>query len=145
MALLKGICHPILLTGNLKNSNFLELKLPYNDISSNVWQISLNQIAQSFNVPSNTLCGIGCNFVTDVKFNTENQVVTYCPILWQCLFKGQKNEKSVKSFEQNWFYVTTTQQEIKLQFYSYFQGSVTNDLLNLDCDLYVSVLLQRVK
>ena len=116
MALLKGNCHSILITGNLTKSNCLSLRLPFEDISSNLWQISINEIAQSYIKATNVLCGISCNFVTDIKYNSTRQIVNHHPILWQCVFKGAAGQKSVTRFDKTWFYITSAQEEINLNF-----------------------------
>lgn len=147
MALLKGPCHSILLGGNLEKSNVISIKLPfYQELCSNLWQISLNEISINFIKPSNVLTGISTNFVTDTKYNNDGQVICYCPCLWQCVFKsGSINDNKNFKFEQSWFYVSNAQEEIQLQFHKLKGGKVLNDLLALECDVYVTVLLQRVK
>lgn len=146
MALFKGICHPIIVIGNLEKTNKISLKLPFQDISNNLWQISITQIAQNFNKVCKKLCGISCNFVTDIKYNSQKQVVSHCPILWQCLFNGNRGDKKIISFEKSWFYLTTNQEEIILQFHPYVDGQIKDDeLINLDCDVFVTLLIQRVK
>lgn len=145
MALLKGDCHAVIITGNLLKTNTLSLKLPFEDISTNLWQISISQIAQSYNKSGKQLCGISCNFVKDIKYNSNNQIISCFPILWQIILSGNVADKKVYNFEKSWFYITSTQQELILQFHPYVNGKITDNVVNLDCDVFVTLYIQRVK
>lgn len=145
MALLKGVCHSVLLSGNLKKTNELKLRLPFEDILSNLWQISLNEIAISYKGTANILCGISCNFVNDITYNKVNQITNYSPILWQILFKGKNLEKQINRLEKSWFYLTSAKDELVLTFHLFSEGVVSDKPLNLDCDVFATLLLQRVK
>lgn len=145
MALLSGICHPIIVTGLLTNSNTLSLKLPFSDINSNLWQIALNELSISYLNDVQDLKGITCNFVTDICFNENRQIINNEPILWQILLKGKKNDKTVLRFHKSWFYVTNVQEEIKLTFLSLQDGKILKTPIVAPCEVYASLLLQRVK
>lgn len=145
MALLKGPCHSILISGNLSLSNQLTLKIPYPEIASNVWQIAINDICFKFNKVSNQIAGISCNFVSDIKYDDQKQVISYHPILCQTLLNGKVNEKKYFAFDKTWFYVSNYHENFIVNFHSYSEGKVSNELLKVDCDVYITFLLQRVK
>lgn len=146
MAILLGTCHSILISGILSNTNSLSKLLPFDDIKSNLWQISINEL--SFKVLDNELnhlCGISCNFVTDLAFNNEKQVIKSQPILWQVLLKGSINNQVKLVFDKSWFYVTNPQEELVITLFHFENGQISTKILNIKCELYVTVLLQRVK
>lgn len=146
MALLQGPCHNIFLSGNLKNNNCISITVPFDDICTNLWQLCLNQISyECLSDNINALLAISCNLITDLNFNVSHQVVKQQPILWQLICKGSKKEIKSMQFNQNWFYITNSQKEIKLTFYLLHDGQKSNNVLNLNCDVYVTMLLQRVK
>lgn len=145
MALLKGTCHNVLLSGNLKTSNVLSVHIPFDDINSNLWQISIHESSQHYKVKSNVLSGISCNLVSDITYNSQKQIINHNPILWQMPFVGEINQKKVQRFNQNWFYVTNTNSILKLKFWTFIDGDVVDQSTVIDCDVYVTLLMQRVK
>lgn len=145
MALLRGQCHCILVCGNLKNSNTISIQVPHEDIKTNLWQFSFNDLSVSFNEKGNFICGLSSNYVTDIKYNDSKQIVSYCPILCQTLFNGRQNELKLIRFEKSWFYISNPDVELKIVFQKLINGKVSNVMLNIDCDIYVTILLQRVQ
>lgn len=145
MALVHGVCHSVFISTNLKQSNTVTINLPYEDIKSNLWQISLNQISQNFKKASNILTGISCSFVTDITYNKDHQIVNNNPILWQTTFKGNVNEIKLMQYNQNWFYVTNADSVLTLKFWRFVDGVKKDVNLDIDCDIYMTLLIQRVR
>lgn len=145
MALLMGQCHSVLLSGKLLNENSLRLKLPFDDIKSNLWQITLNEISVHILAELNVLIGISSNFVSDICYNRNNQIVNSNPILWQCPIKGNRFFKTTFRLDKSWFYINNVHDELELKFNVLENGEVSKKFVALNCELYVTVLLQRVK
>lgn len=144
MATSLGKCYSIMISGNLLKHGKISIRLPHEDIRSNIWQISLNTLSQEFLDNFNMLTGITCNFVTDIMYNSSNQIISNQPILWQALFKGNVQEKSLTSYEKSWFYVTNAQEILEISFLSLVDGKVS-DALKINCNVYATILLQRIK
>lgn len=145
MALLLGNCHSILVTGNLLKTNTISIKLPFDDFKSNLWQIRINDLCVDYKSKCNVLVGLSLNFITDVKYNEQNEVVSCFPIIAQTVLKGEISEKKVYKFESAWFYVTNPNHELKLTFNPYNELKVDQSLLALNCNVFATILLQRVK
>lgn len=145
MALLKGTCHSVLVGGNLLNSNTIAVRLPHEDLKSNLWQFSFNEISMTFNKSANFMCGLSTNYVTDLKFNESNQIVSCCPILCQVSLMGTANQRKLTRFERTWFYVSCPDSELKITFHPLLNAKATNQKITVDCEIYITVLLQRVQ
>lgn len=145
MALLLGQCHSVLLMGNLLLSNKLVIRLPFQDIRSNLWQIAINEISIHTIKELNILSGISCNFVTDICYHSTNEIINFHPILWQVLIKGNKSEKKTFRLDKSWFYVNNSYDELELSFFVLEDGQINKAFVPIDCEIYVTILLQRVK
>lgn len=145
MALLLGTCHSIIVSGNLLLNNSVSIKLPFDDFKNNLWQLRINDIAISLKSPCNILTGISTNFISDLKFNERNEIISWHPIICQTLLRTTSSENKILKFETAWFYVTSPQSEIEITFNPYIDGKIVSSLMKIDCDVFVNILLQRVK
>lgn len=143
MALNTGINHVVLVKGNLKtNKGILSIVLANEEIRSNLWQISFHECSFAVKEPINNILGFSTNFVKDVTFDeTIKEKKNYFPILKQTALKANATDKKVIRFEEAWFYINNSNE--------YFTVDVidleTQKNINLDCEVFLTIIFQRVK
>ena len=130
----------VIISGNLNDSITYKL-CPSTEFSEGVWNLSLFSVAYVCNVNDvNLICSIACNLVKAQKYNLNNEVESYEQPLAVFSIESAKSLK-VYTFEKTWFYINALSNELKI--------TITNERnhenLQINCDLYVQLLFQRVK
>ena len=83
---------------------------------------------------------VKCNLVKDSRqFQLSTQ--SFLPSIASVLFKVSPADKKITYFEKTWFYVNTPDDEIKIS----FVNPSTERPLNINCDVFVTVLLKQLK
>jgi len=133
----------IFLMGNLREKNgVLDIKLPYDEMRYNLWQFAIIDYSFECKVnQTNVLGKISTNFVTDTCFTENSEIVSYQPVICQILLKGNALSKQCIHLTPNWFYINSFNQKLQL----FFKNIHTNELLSTDCNVYVSIIIQRIK
>lgn len=139
-----GPIKSILLNGNLKTGNGeLKIKIPFEEIRRGLWQLCILNVGYEALEKVNLITSISSNFVTDVRYNQNDIIETFSPSLALVLLKNtSSNEfKSVQQLEKNWLFVNNLSEYLTLN----FNNVRNNQKISIDCNLYVTVLLQRKK
>jgi hypothetical protein len=127
------------LNGNL-NSGTLSSQICENstNISNGLWNISFPTFCFDSKDQNGLFCSVSCNLVKDKRFNPQTkQLETYNPVLASLFLKGRK----IVYIEKTWFTVNNQCSDIIL----YFTNMQTNRTLTIDCEMFVTILFQRVK
>lgn len=139
-----GPIKSLLLNGNLKNLNGeLKLKIPFEELRIGLWQICILDVGFEALEKINLIVSISTNFVTDIKYNQSDFIETYSPTLSLILLKNTSatSTKSVVHLEKNWFFVNNLSEHLNLN----FKNVSDNNPVNSNCNVYVTVLMQRKK
>ena len=130
------------LKANIPNSSILKTQFVQSETKSGLWQICIKDIAIIFKADINIISAIQCNLVKDLKFKNETGgLESYNPTIGVFPLKGKLNEKKLIQFEKCWFQINAPNSELKL----YVTNVETETSIDSDCELYVTVLMQRIK
>lgn len=111
-----GKPYSIFLEGNLKKNNGqISVHLPYIEMRSNLWQMSLIEFSYKCLEKSNELVKISTNVINDIHC-VNHQELFYNPNIGLNLIKGEINEKRLQHLNQNWFYINDFQDNFQLIF-----------------------------
>jgi hypothetical protein len=130
------------LKANIPNSSILKTQFVQSETKSGLWQICIKDIAIIFKADINIISAIQCNLVKDLKFKNETGgLESYNPTIGVFPLKGKLNEKKLIQFEKCWFLINAPNSELKL----YVTDLESEASLDSNCDLYITVLMQRIK
>jgi hypothetical protein len=147
-----GDIKTFILKGN-KTKQFLSCKFhPLSDFSVGRWNICISQLI--YHIKSDIVidediqtikevCGVSLNLVKGSQFNAANEVQTVFQNLNIFILQGKKNDKKQVNFDKTWSLINNFSDEIRLYINNLSDDSTIFDLL--DCNFYISVLLQRIK
>ena len=88
------------------------------------------------------ICGLSTNFIKSTKFTSNNQIETIYQILNVFLIQGKLNQKKVINFEKTWSLINNFSEELKIYVNSLPRDQIVNEI---DCDIYILILLQRIQ
>ncbi len=128
------------LTGNLNRRGTLSTELcqENTNISIGLWNMCISSICIDCKDQNGLFCTISCNLVKDKQLNPVTKVLQNSNSSIAAVFlKGRK----IVYLDKTWFTINHQSSELKL-FFSNFQN---NELLFADCELFVTLLFQRVK
>ena len=132
----------ISLKQNLQTGSILKAQFVQSETKSGLWQICVRDISIIFNSDINIIAEIQCNLVKDLKFNNlSSGLQSYNPTISTFLMKGKANEKKFFQIEKCWFQVNAPNSKLKL----YFRDAETEILINNDCKIIITILIQRIK
>ena len=133
----KGPLKSIILSGNL-NQNLKYQLCPVTEFSEGVWNITVCSIGYSCVENFFEHCEISCNLSKAQKFNEAFQVETYNQPFGLFLLH---NGKRTIYFDKNWLYLNSHSNELQI----FISKVNSNEVLKLDCNVFVHCLFQRVK
>jgi hypothetical protein len=126
----------------LQTSSVLRYQLVQSETKSGLWQICIKDIAIIFYSDVNLIAYIESNLVKDLKYNNASGgLQSYHPKICSFALKGKVNEKKLIQLEKNWFQVNAPNSDLKL----YIRDVESDDLIIVNCELVVTVLMQRIK
>jgi hypothetical protein len=132
----------VVLKGNLRdNLCTLDYSLSTED-KSGLYQVCVRNILyENKSIKNiNHFALINCNLVKDVRqYQYSTQV--YLPSIANVLFKATPTEKKIVNYENTWFFVNAPNDVIKISFID----PATEAPLNLNCEVFVTVLLRQQK
>jgi hypothetical protein len=132
----------ITLKGNFEQNGTLTFQLVHQETITGLWRISVKDIAISFKSDVNVIAEIQCNLVKDLKFdNTTSRVINYSPNIAMFVFKGKIGEKKNYQAERCWFEINAPNDELKIT----FVDAETNNRLDFNSLIFITILLQRIK
>jgi hypothetical protein len=128
-----------LLRGNLNRGRFFVTPIctESTNISIGLWNLCISSICLDTKDSNGVFCSILCNLVIDKQLNLESKVETSNPPIATIFLKGRK----IVYIDKTWFTINNQCSDIKL----FFVNLQTQQPPLIDCELYVTVLLQRVK
>jgi hypothetical protein len=108
------------------------------NIAIGLWNICVSSICLNTKDQNGVFCSISCNLVKDKKINviTKN-LETYNPAISTVFLKGKK----IVYLDKTWFTINNQCTDLKL----FFTNIETNGQIAIDCDIFVTVLFQRIK
>jgi hypothetical protein len=122
------------LNGNLNRSSTLSIQIC--DQSSNIfvglWNICIASVCIDCKDQNGVFSSVSCNLIKDKQFNSFLN-----PPIATLFLKGRK----IVYLDKTWFTINNQCPDVKL----FFSNVQNNDTLNIDCELHVNILLQRVK
>jgi len=126
----------------LQTVSILQEQFVQSETKSGLWQICIKDISIVFNTDLNLIAYIESNLVKDLKYNSASGgLQSYHPTICSFALKGKKNEKKIILLEKSWFQVNAPNSDLKL----YIRNLENQNLISEDCDLFVTVLMQRIK
>jgi hypothetical protein len=130
----------LLLSGNLKNNISLKL-YPVSDFNQGRWNMCVTQLIYHIKQDAvDEICGISTNLIKGTKFTAENEIQTIFQPLNLFLIQGKKNQKKTINFEKIWSLVNNFSEELKI----FIRSLPTDNILNIDCEIYILILMQRI-
>jgi hypothetical protein len=129
-----------ILNGNLNRNSTLSNQIcEYSsNISNGLWNICFPTFCFDAKDQTGIFASVTCNLVKDKRFNPETkQLETYNPVLASLFLKGRK----IVYIEKTWFTINNQCSDVVL----YFTNIQTNRKVTIDCEMFVTILFQRVK
>ncbi len=129
----------LFVSGSMSNG-YLTYSLAKNELSDGIWRLCVRDFGYSVtrNNPSQ-LIQISCNLIRDIR-EKNSALQNYLPVIATAKIEGQIGDKNIVYYEPIWFQVTTPEKNILL----YFRNSFNEELMELNCDIFVTLLLQRI-
>jgi hypothetical protein len=128
------------LSGNLqRQSDFLNHICDQStNLSLGLWNICISSIFINTKDQNGVFCSISCNLVKDKRINVKTKnLETYNPSISAVFLKGRK----IVYLDKTWFTINNQCTDLKL----FFTNIETQEHIEMDCELYITVLLQRIK
>jgi hypothetical protein len=130
----------IVLKGNLRDTS-LNYVLSTDD-KNELFQVCVKEVLYQNKSTGNIslFAQMKCNLVKDLRqFQHSTQI--YLPTIASTLFKASTTEKKIVYYEKTWFYVNAPNDVIKIS----FTDPATEAALNINCEVFVTVLLRQRK
>ena len=128
------------LSGSLTDGSLL-YTLAKNELSEGIWQLSVRDFGYSVKRNNTSqFVQISCNLIKDLR-EKDYVLQNYMPVIASAKIEGQAGQKQIVYFEPVWFRVTTPEKNIAL----YFRNPFSDEQIKLNCDLFVTLLLQRIQ
>jgi hypothetical protein len=128
------------LSGNLNQKGILSTDIceENTNISVGLWNVCISSICINCQDQNGQFCAISSNLVKHKQLNKVSKVLENVnPSISNVFLKGRK----IVYLDKTWFTINNQCSEIKL----FFSNMENTELLLIDCELYVTVLFQRVK
>lgn len=114
-----GKPYSIFLKGNLKDNNgIISTHLPYIEMKSHLWQISLIDISYECLEAVNDLLKISTNIINDIHCENYREIF-YNPNIGLIATKGRVGDKKCEHLNHNWLFINDFQENFQL-FFRYF-------------------------
>ena len=132
------------LKGNLRNNVISTTLYPISEYSQGRWNFCVSQMIYHIKQDNiqDEICGLSTNFIKSTKFTSNNQIETIYQILNVFLIQGKLNQKKVINFEKTWSLINNFSEELKIYVNSLPRDQIVNEI---DCDIYILILLQRIQ
>ena len=130
----------VVLSANLKDVEYLNYNFAKTETRDGIWQVCVKDVAISFFEEVNLIVQISINLVIDQKL-TNHRPETFNPVISTILIKGKVGEKKLLQIEQTWFEVNKPDSEIKI----FLKNAESNEMINNNCVVFVSLLLKRIR
>jgi hypothetical protein len=127
------------LKGSLSNG-MLKYNFAKNELKEGIWQISIREFGYVLKANTSTFVQFSTNVIKDLR-EKNYTVENFMPAIGSAKLEGKTSEKIIVYFEPIWFQITTPDKEICL----YFRNPFNEDLIINDCDVFVTILLQRLQ
>ncbi len=129
------------LSGNLNQGGTFSSQIcdQSTNISIGLWNICVSSVSLDCkDVPNGVFCSISCNLVKDKQLNSQSKVLeAYNPSIATLFLKGRK----IVYLDKTWFTINNQCTDIKL----FFFNIENNEKLTINCELFVTLLFQRIK
>lgn len=136
-----SIIYSVQINGNIKTSNVLKIKLCIPKFQSGAWMLCLSTICYQPKEPNlNAICQLSTNLIKGQKYDSNNQIHFFYPVISSVLLKGAKNSYNVVYLEPIWLTIN----EIAENFELYCNKFETNAVLNHDTFIDITVLFKKV-
>lgn len=115
---------PLFVEGNLKDHH-LSLQYPINIFSKGIWQLSINSFSYKIKDKNNLkeyLCSLKCNWITNINYDKNNQLISESPFLFQ--FALSKRQDCVMSRYQKWYEINTLSEFFICEIYDLTSKSI---------------------
>jgi hypothetical protein len=132
---IKSLC----LKGSLSTGT-LKYNFAKNELREGIWQISIREFGYLLKSNVSTFVQFSTNVIKDLR-EKNYSVENFLPAIGSAKLEGKPSEKKIVYFEPIWFQITTPDKEICL----YFQNPFNEHLIINDCDVFVTLLLQRLQ
>ena len=137
--MIKSSIKSLSFSGSLSNG-FLSYTLAKNELSEGLWQLSVRDCGYFVKISKQSeFVQITTNVIKDIR-EKNYMPQNYMPVIASALIKGQEHEKKIVYFEPVWFGITTPERVIVL----HFQNPFNEELIKMNCDIFVTLLLQRI-
>lgn len=111
-----GKPYSIFVKGNLKDTEgHIKIHLPYKEMRSNLWQLSLIEFSYECKEKVNQIVKISTNVINDVHCEKLSEIY-YNPNIALSVIKGNINDKKCEHLNPNWFYINDFQDDFHLIF-----------------------------
>ena len=126
---------------NLNENSSLKYSLSVN-FKKNIWLISVKDIAYENKATANlsAFAYIRCNLIHDLRVH-EASTQSFWPPIGTVLLKANAREKRITYFEETWFQINAPNDVLILQ----FVDPTHETPLNLNCDIFITLLLKQLK
>jgi len=132
---IKSLC----LKGAL-SSGSLKFNFAKYELREGIWQICIREFGYLVKPTTSIFVQFSCNLIKDLRENKDSVVENFLPVIGSAKLEGKVNEKKIVYFEPIWFQVTTPDKEICL----FFRNPFSEELIKNECEVFVTLLLQRV-
>jgi hypothetical protein len=132
----------VLLTGNVKSDSLFVKLHPISEYMHGRWNLCISQMIYHLKeiTQVDQICGISTNFVKGTKYTESNEIETIFQPLNIFILQGKNNQKKTIQFEKTWSLINNFSEDLKI----YINSLVDNKKVNIDCEIYILVLLQRI-
>jgi hypothetical protein len=132
---IKNVC----LKGSLM-SGLLKFNLVKNELREGIWQLSVREFGYVVkSKPASLFVQFSSNLIKDLR--EKNSVIeNFLPSIGSAKLEGKVNEKKIVYFDPIWYQITTPDKEVCL----YFKDPFDEKLVLSECEVFVTVLLQRL-
>ncbi len=118
----------------------VNLAVPFEHFKSGIWQLAIDSLSYELDVkpPKNIqwLCGLKCNWITNIEFDNNLQLISQSPIIFQFKISNQKD-----CFYNNktWFDINAISEFLNFEILDLGKESS----FMIDCNVNILVLVQR--
>ena len=132
---IKNVC----LTGSL-TSGLIKFNLAKNELREGIWQLSVREFGYIVKSKQTSLfVQFSSNLIKDLR--EKNYVVEkFLPTIGSAKLEGKVGERKIVYFEPIWYQITTPDKEICV----YFKDPFDEKLILNECEVFVTLLLQRL-
>jgi hypothetical protein len=132
----------VVLKGNLRDSSSTLNYVLSTDDKNRLFEVCVNDVSyqNKSNANISSFSQIKCNLVKDLR-QYEQSTQIYLPTIANILLKATPTEKKINFYDKTWFFVNAPNDVIKVS----FVNPTTEAALNINCEVFVTVLLRLRK